>query len=132
MQSLESAYSKAKSKDAFLNDLKAKGYEPYYRGPQQYLAGVKDETGLKFRLERLGYDTDKLAKLDMRLEQENALSEIRDIRERQGGEREQAKEPDSSYRVIDEDMQDQDILDRDHEESEKEVSEFDDRDDREP
>lgn len=92
IKTLSATYSKSRSREAFLTSLKSKGYEPYYRGSQKQLTGVKDESGLKFRLNRLGYDSAILAKLDLCKEEDKALAELRDIRAQRSDEREQSNE----------------------------------------
>ncbi|MDP3666830.1 MAG: relaxase/mobilization nuclease domain-containing protein, partial [Sediminibacterium sp.] len=62
LKTLEAEYTKSKSINSFLTTLKSHGYEPYYRAGR--LTGVRSEDGLKFRLGRLGYDKEKIAKLD--------------------------------------------------------------------
>lgn len=136
IQSLTSAYSNAKSKDLFLAELKTQGYEPYYRGTNRQLTGVKSESGLKFRLGKLGYDNDKLAKLDMRFQEEKALSEIR---ERQSEDHELNNERSSfdldeanNSKDQDDNRISLDDLDREDQENETEAEEMDDIDDMEP
>src|ERR1035437_10680459 len=62
MKTLESVYAKSKSLDDFLAKLKAEGHEPYYRGKDKRLTGIKFEGGRKFRLTTIGY-REKVAQL---------------------------------------------------------------------
>jgi hypothetical protein len=81
VKSLQSTYQKAKSLDAFLINLKAQGYEPYYRSDR--LTGVTSEHGLKFRFSRLGLNQEKLELLNnSRTKEVEALTELRNLRER--------------------------------------------------
>ncbi len=94
LKTLESGYKKSTSVDSFLASIKGSGFEPYYRAGR--LTGVRSDDGIKFRLGRLGYDEQKLAKLDqLQIREEKTLSEMQDIRERQNQLREQDEERDS-------------------------------------
>lgn len=138
LKTLEAGYNKSKSVDSFLTSLKSHGYEPYYRAGR--LAGVKSEDGLKFRLGRLDYDKEKIAKLDeIHLKEEKVLSELRDIRERRSEERERDTVRDSRNLEESGNQKDQDDiqtfrndLEREDRENENTAEEIDDRDDREP
>jgi len=82
LQTLTAVYPKSKSIDSFLAALRSLNYEPYYRSGR--LTGVRSESGLKFRFNRLGYDHDAITKLDaIRVREEKELAELRDIRARQ-------------------------------------------------
>ena len=88
LKALKTSYNKSKSIEGFLTHLKAKGHEPYYRAGR--LTGVRFEGGLKFRLNRLGYDKEKIDKLDsIRLKEEKTLAELRDLRSGLSRDREQ-------------------------------------------
>ena len=138
LKTLEAGYNKSKSIDSFLTTLKSHGYDPYYRAGR--LTGVKSEDGLKFRLGRLGYDKEKIAKLDeIHLKEEKVLSELRDIREKRSAEREQDTVRDSRDLEENDNEKDQDDIqtfrdDRDKEDQENvnEAEEIEDSDDREP
>ncbi|MCK9404392.1 MAG: relaxase/mobilization nuclease domain-containing protein [Chitinophagaceae bacterium] len=138
LKTLEAGYTKSKSIDSFLTTLKSQGYDPYYRAGR--LTGVRSEDGLKFRLGRLGYDKEKIAKLDeIHLKEEKALSELRDIREKKSEEREQETVRDSRDLEENDNEKDQDDiqtfrddLEREDQENENEVEEIEDSDDREP
>lgn len=138
LKTLEDGYNKSKSIDSFLTTLKSHGYDPYYRAGR--LTGVKSEDGLKFRLGRLGYDKDKIAKLDeIHLKEEKVLSELRDIREKKSEEREHDTVRDSQDLEENDNEKDQDDiqtfrddLEREDRENENEAEEIEDSDDREP
>lgn len=80
LKCLDATYTKAKSLDDFLLQLKAMGHEPYSRGGR--LTGVKFEGDRKFRFQTIGYDKDKIAKLEANDEKEKQeLDELSEIRE---------------------------------------------------
>ena len=90
MKTLESVYAKSKSLDDFLAKLRSKGHEPYYRGKDKRLQGIKFEGDRKFRLTTIGY-LEKVAQLSARqLKEEKTLSELRDLRESRISGREQS------------------------------------------
>jgi hypothetical protein len=76
---VEMAY-KTKSLDGFLSHLKQQGHEPYFRNGK--LTGVKYDGDRKFRFQTLGYDKEKISRLEVEAEKEkqelDELSEIRD------------------------------------------------------
>jgi hypothetical protein len=61
LQSIQTAYEKATSLDAFIATIKAAGHEPYFRNNQ--LTGVKYQGEQKFRLSALGFDKEKIQNL---------------------------------------------------------------------
>jgi len=80
LEATEKLYSKSKSLDHFLSQLKSKGFEPYYRGGQLY--GLENQEGRHFRFKTIGYSKDKLEELNRQsVQEEKALKEIRDLRE---------------------------------------------------
>ncbi len=90
MKTLESVYAKSKSLDDFLTKLRAEGHEPYYRGKEKKLQGIKFEGDQKFRLTTIGYQ-EKVAQLSaMQIKEEKTLSELRDLRESRTSGREQS------------------------------------------
>jgi hypothetical protein len=79
LSSLQKAYSKSKSLDEFISILKTDGHEPYYRAGR--LTGIKYQNGLKFRLSRLGYDTEKIDQLaQLQAKEQQQLSTLRELR----------------------------------------------------
>ncbi|MDP4103348.1 MAG: relaxase/mobilization nuclease domain-containing protein [Bacillota bacterium] len=90
MKTLESVYAKSKSLDDFLAKLRSNGHEPYYRGKDKRLQGIKFEGDRKFRLTTIGYQ-EKVAQLSARqIKEEKTLSELRDLREGRTSGREQS------------------------------------------
>lgn len=86
LETVESVYSKSKSLDDFLSQLKSGGYEPYYRGGNLY--GIEDE-GRNFRFKTLGFDKDKLEELDRQPDNEaKELQGISDLRDSKSEEKE--------------------------------------------
>lgn len=79
LKCLEMAY-KEKSLDGFLSHLRQHGHEPYFRNGR--LTGIKYEGDRKFRFQTLGYDKEKISRLEAEAEKEkqelDELSEIRD------------------------------------------------------
>jgi hypothetical protein len=120
LKSLEAGYNKSKSVNDLLATLKEQGYEPYYRAGR--LTGVRSED-YKFRFTTLGYDQDKIARLDTaRLKEEKELAELRDIRERQSREREQ--DDDRASRGYERDIEKDDDQDRQNvHDADKEIQE---------
>ena len=89
IKALESAYTKSKSLDDFLAKLRRQGHEPYYRGKENRLQGIKFEGDRKFRFTTIGYQ-EKVAQLSaMQLKEEKTLSELKDLRESRSSGREQ-------------------------------------------
>ncbi len=79
-QLLESNLAKANNLESFIDNLKAKGYEPYYRS--QRLTGVKNKDEIKFRLSSLGISKDQIEDLETKSnEQQKALDELQGIRD---------------------------------------------------
>lgn len=104
MKTLESVYEKSKSLDDFLAKLRSKGHEPYYRGKDKRLQGIKFDGDRKFRLTTIGYQ-EKVAQLSARqIKEEKTLSELRDLRESRTSGREQndSRESISSEKDIEE------------------------------
>jgi len=76
---LKTAYSKSISTDTFLSQLQSMGHEPYYRAGK--LTGIKYNGQRKFRLAKLGFETDKLVKLSAtQLKQDNELAALSQLR----------------------------------------------------
>jgi hypothetical protein len=92
LETTEAVYSKSKSKDDFLSQLKSEGFELYYRGGK--LFGVEDENGRHFRFSTLGFDKDKLENLDRKLDnaEDKELQELSDLRESANMDKEQEDE----------------------------------------
>lgn len=79
LEALQNAYAKSGSLNAFLNELKTLGHEPYYRAGK--LTGVKYEGQRKFRLAKLGFEKDKLENLDsVQNKQTNELATLSQLR----------------------------------------------------
>lgn len=79
MQVLDDAYSKATSQEHFLSQLSTLGHEPYYRSGK--LTGVKYNGDRKFRLNRLGFDEQKLFALGVqKIKDEQTLQELSELR----------------------------------------------------
>lgn len=90
---LEHSYIKSKSLDEFLTLIRLNGHEPYYRGTEKRLTGIKFEGDQKFRLSSLGYEKEKMAALDaIHIKEEQQLAELRDLRESRSSEPEQSHE----------------------------------------
>lgn len=78
---LDRAYTKSKSVEEFLNELKVHGHEPYHRDGK--LAGVKFEGNRKFRLSTLGFEENKIINLELKQTKEDKeLTEIKNLRVR--------------------------------------------------
>lgn len=87
---LEQGYTKSTSHEDFIKHLASK-YEPYYRNGN--LQGVMVE-GRKYRLSRLGYDTEKLQELDHRAPSlETQMQELQSIRSRKSRKQERTNAP---------------------------------------
>jgi hypothetical protein len=79
LETAEALYSKSKSLNDFLSQLKSEGYEPYFRGGQLY--GLENSEGRHFRFKTIGFDKNKLDELDRQQEKdEKELKEIRDFK----------------------------------------------------
>lgn len=82
---IEKMYNQATSLESFLTELKDKGLTPYYRNGT--LTGVTLNGSLKFRLSKLGFDTEKLSLLpDTPLQDKKLLPEdgaLQDLRNKQ-------------------------------------------------
>lgn len=108
LKCLDLAYSRSKSKDDFLKNLIALGHEPYSRGGR--VTGVKFEGDRKFRFTTLGYDKDKIAKLEADAEKEKQeMDEINEIRDGAGS---RDRDADNRGRALEEDDQ-KDTTDQD-------------------
>ncbi|MFZ1424803.1 MAG: relaxase/mobilization nuclease domain-containing protein [Saprospiraceae bacterium] len=106
LETVEAVYSKSKSLDDFLSQLKSEGYEPYYRAGNLY--GVEDG-GRNFRFKTLGFDKDKLDELNKQPDNaEKELHEIRNLRESKSDEKEQEEK---CERSIDDDDSDEETED---------------------
>jgi Relaxase/Mobilisation nuclease domain len=117
LETLNAAYSNSKSLDDFLEQVRAMGHEPYTRGGK--VTGIKFQGERKFRFQTLGYDKDKIAKLEAQAETEKAeLEELNDIRER------------SNDRELETDERERELRD-DRDNDEEEDEEVDDDDDSE-
>jgi hypothetical protein len=78
LQSLEKNYTEATSKADFLNRLTTQQLQPYFRNNK--LQGITIN-GRKFRLTRLGYDEEKLEKLNHNISfEEKNLRELQNLR----------------------------------------------------
>ncbi|MEK7227820.1 MAG: relaxase/mobilization nuclease domain-containing protein [Patescibacteria group bacterium] len=96
LKALESAYAKSESLDSFLSELKVQGHEPYYRAGK--LTGVKYAGQRKFRLAKLGFQSEKLEQLNaVQNKQTNDLAVLRQLRSRTP-KKEQEKEFDGWIR----------------------------------
>lgn len=81
VRSLNTAYSRAKSIEDFLAELRSLGHQPYYRAGQ--LTGIKYSGDRKFRFRSLGYSQEKMAQLNAIPDrEEKQLASLRDIRGR--------------------------------------------------
>lgn len=115
LRTLDKAYQNSKSLDDFLEQVRAMGHEPYERGGK--VTGIKFEGERKFRFQTLGYDKEKIAKLEAQAETEKAeLEELNDIRER------------SNDRELETDERERD-LDDDSDEEEEDTDDDDDSED---
>jgi hypothetical protein len=88
---LEKIKSDAKSFNEFLSLLKVQSYEPYYRGTEKILTGIKLE-GVKYRFKTLGFDTQVLDDYYLTVaKEEKEMREIGQLRKR-AKDRELSKE----------------------------------------
>jgi len=113
LEATDKLYSRSKSLDHFLSQLKSKGYEPYYRGGQLY--GLENQEGRHFRFKTIGYEKDRLEELDRQgVQQQKALKEIRDLRDSKNLEKEEEHE-----RNIDEEIEEDedDSVDSDYDDT---------------
>ena len=79
---LEKIKSGAKSYDEFLSHLQLKNYEPYYRGTDKTLTGIKSE-GIKYRFKTLGFDAQVLHDYYKNIpNEEKEIEEIQRLRRR--------------------------------------------------
>ncbi|MBK6545767.1 MAG: relaxase/mobilization nuclease domain-containing protein [Saprospiraceae bacterium] len=89
LETVQTVYSRSKSLDNFLSELKSEGYNSYSRGGKVY--GVEDESGRHYRFKTLGFDLNKLEELDRKAQEEakqlQELSSLRDSKS-QGKEQE--------------------------------------------
>jgi hypothetical protein len=103
LETVETVYSRSKSLDNFLSELKSEGVNTYYRGGKVY--GVEDESGRHYRFKTLGIDLRKLEELDRQAQVEaKQLQELASLRESKSLEREQDNE--GFERQIDEEDKD--------------------------
>ncbi len=88
LETVQTVYSRSKSLDNFLSELKSAGYNSYSRGGKVY--GVEDESGRHYRFKTLGYDLNKLEELDRQAQEEaRQLQELAILRDAKNSEREQ-------------------------------------------
>lgn len=62
LREIETVYNQATSQESFFIELEKRGLTPYYRNGK--LTGITLPNSLKFRLTRLGFDSDKLSLLN--------------------------------------------------------------------
>ena len=87
-ETVQTVYSRSKSLDNFLSELKSEGYNSYSRGGKVY--GVEDESGKHYRFKTLGFDLKKLEELDRQAQEEaRQLQELASLRDAKSPEREQ-------------------------------------------
>lgn len=78
LDTLDKTYTKSKSQQDFFSQLTAEGYEPYYRNNK--FQGVLVD-GRKFRINRLGYDEQKISDLDnIHTTEQKTLSKLKNLR----------------------------------------------------
>lgn len=88
LETVETVYSRSKSIDNFLSELKSEGIKTYDRGGKVY--GVEDETGRHYRFKTLGFDLKKLEELDRQAQVEaRQLQELASLRDLKSQDREQ-------------------------------------------
>ncbi len=103
LETVQTVYSRSKSLDNFLSELKSEGYNTYSRGGKVY--GVEDESGKHYRFKTLGFDLKKLEELDRQAQEEaRQLQELASLRDTKSLEREQ--DLDGFEREIQEDNED--------------------------
>jgi hypothetical protein len=82
---LEKQFEQVSSKETFINTLKERKYEPYFRN--NILQGVTVE-GRKFRFSRLGYSPEKIDSLEKKIiPEQNILNELQQLRKGKPKER---------------------------------------------
>lgn len=120
IETLNKAYADAQSLDQFLSQIKTEGHEPYYRAGR--LQGIKYEGERKFRLNRLGFDKDKIQHLVQIENQElEALKELQDLRGRSSPSRSrEVKEEEPEEEEIEEELEEEPEEDKDDEQNESE------------
>lgn len=112
IETTETLYSKSKSIDHFLSQLKSEGYEPYYRGHKLY--GLENEEGRHFRFKTIGFDREKLDGLDRQSDnEEKELYDLRDLRESKSEEKLEQYERDDDSDQHDDGTDDSDSEDSD-------------------
>ncbi|MBK9721965.1 MAG: relaxase/mobilization nuclease domain-containing protein [Saprospiraceae bacterium] len=88
LETVQTVYSKSKSLDNFLSELKSEGYNSYSRGGKIY--GVEDESGRHYRFKTLGFDLNKLEELDRQAQEEaKQLQELSSLRDSKSQDKEQ-------------------------------------------
>lgn len=116
LETVETVYSRSKSVDNFLSELKSEGINTYDRGGKAY--GVEDDTGLHYRFKTLGFDLKKLEEFERQAQKEaKQLQELASLRESKSSDREQDNE--GFEREIQEDFKEQ-IEDQESDDSEEE------------
>jgi hypothetical protein len=109
LKALDMAYTRSKSMDGFLDKLRKMGHEPYTRGGR--VTGVKFEGDRKFRFSTLGYDRDKIAKMEADAEKDKQeLDELSEIRDNAGG---RDRDTESQGRTMKDEDEDKDSADQD-------------------
>ncbi len=104
LETVQTVYSRSKSLDNFLSELKSEGINSYSRGGKVY--GVEDESGRHYRFKTLGFDLKKLEELDRQAQEEaRQLQDLASLRDAKSQEREQDNE--GFERDIEEDDKDQ-------------------------
>lgn len=109
LKALDLAYTKSKSMDGFLDKLRKLGHEPYTRGGR--ITGVKFEGDRKFRFRTLGYDKEKIAKMEAEAEKDKQeLDELSNIRDNAMS---RDRDSDNRGRSIEKEDEDKDSVDQD-------------------
>ena len=104
LETVQTVYSRSKSLDNFLSELKSEGYNSYSRGGKIY--GVEDESGRHYRFKTLGFDLKKLKEIDRQAQEEaRQLQELANLRDAKNSDREQDNE--GYEREIQEENEDQ-------------------------
>ena len=104
LETVQTVYSRSKSLDNFLSELKSEGYNSYSRGGKIY--GVEDESGRHYRFKTLGFDLKKLEEIDRQAQEEaRQLQELANLRDAKNSDREQDNE--GYEREIQEENEDQ-------------------------
>ncbi|MBK7359032.1 MAG: relaxase/mobilization nuclease domain-containing protein [Saprospiraceae bacterium] len=92
LETVETVYSRSKSLDNFLSELKSEGYNSYIRGGKVY--GVEDESGRHYRFKTLGIDLSKLEEKDQQAQEEaRQLQELATLRDSKMQDRELDDQP---------------------------------------